>query len=104
MKKFEEVYTPEQLEALRTTYFIGEGDMYCPIPGGKPTRGNLKIVDLDEEIVLTADDLEKDEDGDFTYIYNKNGNYTWICRSKVPKEVVKILDAVIDESEAAKKE
>lgn len=104
MKKFEEVYTPEQLEALRTTYFIGEGDMYCPIPGGKPTRGNLKIVDLDEEIVLTADDLEKDEDGDFTYIYNEDGDLTYILRSHMLEEVVKILDAVIDERESAKKE
>lgn len=102
MKTFEEAYTPEQLEALRTTYYIDEEELYGPdLSGGTITRDNLKIVDVKAEVVLTAEDFNKDDnDDDYTYIYDKDGNWDCLARREVPDEVAEILDAVIDEKKS----
>lgn len=105
MKKIEEIFTAQQLEVLRNTYFVYEHNP-CPFANkSNPTGDTLMIVDPMYEIVLTADDFWRDEDGDFLYYTNSEENqWDYLSRDYMPEEVVKILDAVIDEREAAKKE
>lgn len=94
------VFTPEQREKLKGVCLISDVTMIALGEPSEITRENFKafwINDEDELVELTVDDFSwydpKNEDKDFKFTEDNE----YVIRESVPNEVLKLLDAVIEE-------
>ncbi len=94
MKEFKDVLTPEQQEQLKNVYVLIDGMIESILPCNVPTADTLRIVDFDWQLILTAEDFMKNEDGEFYYA-NEAVTY-YIDADDIPEEVLKVLEDVID--------